>query len=72
MWENINKVSVQITVAIICILSLNAFGFLLFFKALPLENREIATYYIGQLQGAIVAGIFGWLYTQSKSKPPSA
>ena len=72
MWEKINKVSVQVIVAIICIVSLNALGFLLFFKALPPENKEIATYYIGQLQGAIVAAIFGWLYTQSKSnKPPT-
>lgn len=68
MWEKINKVSVQVIVAVICILSLNALGFLLFFKALPEQNKDIATYYIGQLQGAIVAGIFGWLYRQ-QSKP---
>ncbi|QEC40299.1 hypothetical protein [Pseudobacter ginsenosidimutans] len=68
MWEKINKVSVQITVAMICIISLNAIGFLLFFKELPVHNKEIATYYIGQLQGAIVAGIFGWLYTTTKTK----
>lgn len=72
MWNKINKVSVQIIIAIICIVSLNLMGFLLFFKGLPPENKEIATYYIGQLQGAIVAGIFGWLYTQSKTKPPSS
>ncbi|QEC44573.1 hypothetical protein [Pseudobacter ginsenosidimutans] len=69
MWEKINKVSVQVIVAVTCIISLNILGFLLFFKGLPEQNKEIATYYIGQLQGAIVAGIFGWLYRhQSKTK----
>ncbi|NML22448.1 hypothetical protein HHL16_16305 [Pseudoflavitalea sp. G-6-1-2] len=69
MWEKINKVSVQVVIAMICIVTLNAIGFLLFFKGLPEQNKEIATYYIGQLQGAIVAGIFGWLYRQnSKTK----
>lgn len=64
MWEKINKVSVQVIIAVICIVTLNALGFLLFFKGLPEQNKDIATYYIGQLQGAIVTGIFGWLYRQ--------
>lgn len=68
MWEKLNKISVQVIVAVICIISLNVLGFLLFFIALPEQNKDIATYYIGQLQGAIVAGIFGWLYRQSITK----
>jgi hypothetical protein len=66
MWEKLNKVSVQVIVAMICIVSINGLAYLMFFKALPSQNKEIATLMIGQLQGAIIAGVFGWLYSHSK------
>jgi hypothetical protein len=66
MWEKLNKVSVQVIVAIICVVSINGLSFLMFFIALPAQNKDIATLMIGQLQGAITTGIFGWLYSHSK------
>jgi hypothetical protein len=66
MWERINKISVQVIVAMICIISINGLAYMMFFKGIPPANKEIATLMIGQLQGAIVTGIFGWLYTSTK------
>jgi hypothetical protein len=66
MLNLLNKLSVQVTVAIICVLSNAGITYLMFFKALPAQNKEIATLMIGQLQGAITTGIFGWLYSHSK------
>ena len=73
MWDRINKVSVQVMVAMICVVSINGLAYLMFFKGIPPENKEVVTYMMGQLQGAIIAGVFGWLYSQSKhnAKPPN-
>lgn len=68
MWERINKLSVQVIVAMICVISMNGLCFLMFFKAIPPENKEVATYMMGMLQGAVVGGVFGWLYSVSKAK----
>lgn len=71
MWEKLNKVSVQVIVAVITVVSMNAIAFLMFFKHLPVENKEVATYFLGQLTG-IGASVFGWLFTTAKhnNQPP--
>jgi hypothetical protein len=66
MWERFNKLNIQVLIAVVSVVALNIMGLLLFFKEIPLGNKDIATYFVGQLQGAIVTGIFGWLYTASK------
>ena len=66
MFEKINKISVQVIVAVITVISMNALAFLMFFKHLPIENKEVATYFLGQLTG-IGASVFGWLFTMQKN-----
>lgn len=65
MWEKLNKVSVQVIVAVITVISMNALAFLIFFKRIPVENKEIVTFFLGQLMG-IGASVFGWLFTTQK------
>ena len=68
MWEKLNKIQVQVIVAVICVVSMNGLAFLMFFKAIPPENKDVATYMMGMLNGATVGGVFGWLYTLNKSR----
>lgn len=69
MFEKIKKGDIQEIVAIVCVLGLFALSFLMFFKGIPAENKDIVVNMMGILQGAIVVGVFGWLYSQNKNKP---
>ena len=67
MWEKINKVSVQVIIAVISVLL--SFGLLYFlvFKEVPAGNRDLFNVMIGVVIGSTITSVMGWLYTQSKS-----
>jgi hypothetical protein len=73
MWEKINKVSVQVIVAIIAISASFGLLYLLAFKEVPPGNRDLFNVLVGAVVGSIVTAVVGWLYTQSKGghKPPT-
>ena len=73
MWDKINKVSVQIIIAVIIIIASFGLLYLLAYKEVPQGNRDLFHVMIGYVVGACVTAVIGWLYTQSKSttKPPT-
>lgn len=66
MWEKLNKVSVQVIIAIISISS--SFGLLYFlvFQEVPAGNRDLFNVMIGVVCGSTVTAVMGWLYTTNK------
>jgi hypothetical protein len=71
MWEKLNKVSVQVIIAVIGIIGSYSLLFLLVFKEVPAGNRDLFNVMIGVVVGSVVTAVVGWLYTQSKGKNPN-
>jgi uncharacterized membrane protein (UPF0136 family) len=67
MWEKINKVSVQVIVAVISIVASFGLLYLLVFKEVPTGNRDLFNVMIGVVIGSTVTAVVGWLFTQSKN-----
>jgi ABC-type enterochelin transport system permease subunit len=69
MWDKLNKISVQVIVAVISISA--SFGLLYFlvFKEVPVGNRDLFNVLVGVVCGSTVSSVTGWLYSQSKSNP---
>ena len=66
MWEKLNKVSVQVIVAVISIIASYGLLYFLIFKAVPPENKDLVNVMIGVVCGSTVSAIMGWLYTTNK------
>lgn len=70
MWEKLNKVSVQVIIAVLSVSC--SFGLLYFlvFKEVPGGNRDLFNVLIGMVCGSSITAVMGWLYTQSKHNTP--
>jgi ABC-type Fe3+-siderophore transport system permease subunit len=68
MWEKINKVSVQVMVAMISVCASFGLLYLLVFKEVPPGNRDLFHVLIGVVIGATLTAVVGWLYTINKSQ----
>jgi hypothetical protein len=66
MWDKLNKVSVQVIVAVIGIVASFALLFLLVFKEVPAGNRDLFNIMIGVVVGSVVTSVVGWLFTTNK------
>jgi ABC-type enterobactin transport system permease subunit len=73
MWERLNKVSVQVMVAMIAVIGSFGLIYLLAFKEVPSGNRDLFNVLIGAVIGSTLTAVIGWLFTQSKhnTKPPT-
>jgi hypothetical protein len=70
MWDRINKVPVQVILAVL--ISIGSFGllYLLAFKEVPNGNRDLFNVLIGTVLGSTLTPVIGWLYTSNKVKTP--
>lgn len=67
MWDKLNKVSVQVMIAVISIAASFGLLYLLVFKEVPTGNRDLFNVMIGVVIGSTITAVVGWLYTQSKN-----
>lgn len=73
MWERINKVSIQVIIAVLTTIGSYGLLYLLAFKEIPNGNRDLFNVLVGAVIGATLSAVIGWLYTTNKhnSKPPT-
>ena len=73
MWDKLNKVSVQVTVAVLSVAASYGLLYLIAFKEIPQNNRDLFNVLVGAVVGSSLSAVVGWLYTQSKhnTKPPN-
>lgn len=71
MWEKLNRLSVQVIVAVIAVSASFGLLYFLIFKEVPAGNRDLFNVMIGVVCGSTITAVMGWLYTQSKGKPNS-
>lgn len=72
MWEKLNKISIQIIIAVMTTIGSYGLLYLLAFKEIPQGNRDLFNVLVGAVIGATLSAVIGWLYTTSKhsSQPP--
>lgn len=68
MWERINKVSIQVIIAVITVIGSFGLLYLLTFKEVPNNNRDLFNVLVGAVIGASLSAVIGWLYTTNKSQ----
>jgi heme/copper-type cytochrome/quinol oxidase subunit 4 len=68
MWEKLNKVSIQVIVAVVSIVASYGLLYLLIMKEVPAGNRDLLNIMIGVVCGSTVTGVIGWLYTHNKTR----
>lgn len=66
MWEKINKVSIQVIIAVLTTVGSYGLLYLLAFKEIPQGNRDLFNVLVGAVIGATLSAVIGWLYTSSK------
>jgi hypothetical protein len=72
MFERINKVSIQVIIAVVTTCASYGLLYLLAFKEIPRGNRDLFNVLVGAVVGATLSAVIGWLYTVNKhnnSKP---
>lgn len=67
MWEKLNKISVQVIIAVITITASFGLLYLLVFKEIPTGNRDLFNVMIGVVLGSTITAVAGWLYTDKKA-----
>lgn len=66
MWERINKVSIQVIIAVMTVVGSYGLLYLLAFKEIPPHNRDLFNVLVGAVIGATLSAVIGWLYTTNK------
>lgn len=66
MWEKLNKISVQVIISVIVIVSSYGLLYLLSFKEVPAGNRDLFNVTLGAVIGSSLTAVIGWLFTSSK------
>jgi ACR3 family arsenite efflux pump ArsB len=66
MWEKLNKLPVQILIAVLVIILSYGLLYLLSFKEIPQVNHDVIISLISGVIGSCLTPVIGWLYTLSK------
>lgn len=66
MWDKLSKLPIQIVVSILVVLLSFGLLYLLPFKEIPTNNKDVFNTLIGVVIGSSLTPVLGWLYTMSK------
>lgn len=69
MWEKLNKVSVQVIIAVMGVAASFGLLYLMSFKEVPHGNRDLVNVMIGVVVGSTMTSVMGWLFTTTKHNP---
>lgn len=70
MWERINKLSIQVIIAVLTTIGSYGLLYLLAFKKIPETNGDVFKVLIGAVVGSSLTAVIGWLYTTNKQNTP--
>jgi uncharacterized metal-binding protein len=71
MWERLNKVSIQVIIAVMTVVGSYGLLYLLTFKEIPAHNRDLFNVLVGAVIGSTLSAVIGWLYTTNKHNKPN-